>query len=333
MKRSALLVGSFVLGAIVLAVVTILWMSGNSLFERQLRAVLYFRGGVAGLYVGAPVSFRGVPVGQVESIDVEIDDASLQARIPVRIRLSPSAVRVSGKKADSVDQLELESAVKRGLRAKLVAQSFVTGQKSIDLDFVRPAPPLPAGMASNPSVPEIPIVADRFDALVDQVAQVPLRDMVEDVRTTLQALRNTLTATEATFSGAGQELTATAAQARQTLQAATAAMVAATRTVERVQDSATASLGAVTRLADSTRDVVGQAQPELQRTLATAREAAEQARLAMSRVAELAAPQAPVRQDLEASMRDLSQAARSLRDWAELLESQPNAVIFGNRQP
>jgi paraquat-inducible protein B len=47
----------------------------------------------------------------------------------------------------------------------------------------------------------------------------------------------------------------------------------------------------------------------------------------------MTAPGAPLRGDLEAAVRDLSQAARGLRDWAELLEEQPNAVIFGNRRP
>jgi paraquat-inducible protein B len=46
-------------------------------------------------------------------------------------------------------------------------------------------------------------------------------------------------------------------------------------------------------------------------------------------VAELTSPGTPVRGDLEAAARDLSQAARGLRDWSELLERQPNAVIFG----
>ena len=73
--------------------------------------------------------------------------------------------------------------------------------------------------------------------------------------------------------------------------------------------------------------------PELQQTLTSAREAAESARLATSRVAEMTAPGAPLRDDLEAAVRDLSQAARGLRDWSELLEEQPNAVIFGTRRP
>ena len=81
------------------------------------------------------------------------------------------------------------------------------------------------------------------------------------------------------------------------------------------------------------------AQPELQRTLTGAREAADSARraadaarVAMERVGDISAPGAPLRSDLDAAVRDLSQAARGLRDWAELLEEQPNAVIFGRER-
>ena len=52
----------------------------------------------------------------------------------------------------------------------------------------------------------------------------------------------------------------------------------------------------------------------------------------MERVGEISAPGAPLRADLDAAVRDLSQAARRLRDWSELLEEQPNAVIFGRER-
>ena len=76
--------------------------------------------------------------------------------------------------------------VQRGLRARLVAQSFVTGQKAIDLDFVRDAP---VPQARRPTIAEIPAQGDRFDALFDQVAALPLRETVDDLRRTLRRCR------------------------------------------------------------------------------------------------------------------------------------------------
>jgi paraquat-inducible protein B len=106
----------------------------------------------------------------------------------------------------------------------------------------------------------------------------------------------------------------------------------ATQAIKQVQLNTAAALSSVTQLSESTRGVIVGAQPDLQRTLAGTREAAESARLAMNRVAEMTAPNAALRGDLDSAVRDLSQAARGLRDWSELLEEKPNAIIFGTKR-
>jgi paraquat-inducible protein B len=325
MKRQALLLGTFVLGALALIVAAIVWLSGANPFERQLRGVVYFQGSVSGLYVGAPVTFRGVAVGQVEGIDIEIDSRTLEARIPVRVRLRPDSVQFTGERQAE----DIQSLVARGLRARLAAQSFVTGQKYIDLDFIRDSP---ARFARKGDPSEIPTLNDRFDALIDQVADLPLADTVNDIRETLKALQVTLQSSQATLDVVAKEISQTAQEARKTL-------AAATTSLEHVEGSATAAMASIQRLTDTTRKTVDTAQPELQRALVGAREATESARqaadaarLAMSRVAEFSAPEAPLRRDIDSAVRDLSQAARGLRDWSELLEEQPNAIIFGRER-
>jgi paraquat-inducible protein B len=328
MKRNALLIGAFVLAAIAMMVVGVLWLSGNQLFKKQVEAMVYYKGNVTGLYVGAPVTFRGVSIGQVEGIGLQIDRESLLALIPVRIRLQPDALRLRSKGEDG-RALDLPTLVQRGLRARLAAQSFVTGQKSVDLDFV---PNTPSTLIGDGSKPEIPALAERFGALIDQVAELPLRDTVQELRETVRELRNTLTSvqhtldsTQGVLNNASAELTKTGQASRVTLQAASDA-------VKQVQLSTASTLASITQLSDATRGTVLAAQPELQRTLTNARDAAESARVAMNRVSEMTAPNASLRADLDAAIRDLSQAARGLRDWSELLEEKPNAVIFGNRR-
>ena len=328
MKRNALLIGAFVLFALAMIVVAVLWLSGNTLFKKQQEAMIFYKGNVTGLYVGAPVTFRGVTIGQVEEIGLLVDRDSLKALVPVRVKLQPDALRLRRAGADTA--LDLPTLVQRGLRARLVAQSFVTGQKTIELDFVPNTPSTLVG--GDMGKPEIPALADRFGALIDQVAELPLRDTVQELRDTVRELRETLTsvqhtldATQTVLTGAANELTKTGQASRVTLQAAGDA-------VREVQKSTTATLAAITQLSEATRGTVLAAQPELQRTLTNAREAAEAARVAMNRVSEMTAPNASLRADLDAALRDLSQAARGLRDWSELLEEKPNAVIFGNKR-
>ena len=57
MRTSSTAVGGFVLGGIVLVVGAILFFGGLRLFTPTLRAVVFFPTPVAGLTVGAPVTF------------------------------------------------------------------------------------------------------------------------------------------------------------------------------------------------------------------------------------------------------------------------------------
>ena len=327
MKRNALLIGAFVLAALAMSVVGVLWLSGNNLFKKQQEAMIFYRGNASGLYVGAPVGFRGVTIGQVEQIGIEVDPTTLKALVPVRMRLQADALRVNGKKGEPID---IPALVQRGLRARLVAQSFVTGQKSIELDFVPNTPATLVG--GDTSRPEIPALGDRFGALIDQVAELPLRETVQEIRDTVKELGGTLASVKSTLDGAQKalvgvtgEISKSGAESRVTLEAATEA-------IRQVQANSAATLVSITRLSDAAHGTLLAEQPDLQRTLASTREAAESAHLAMNRVAQMTAPNASLRGDLDAAVRDLAQAARGLRDWSELLEEKPNAIIFGSKR-
>jgi len=326
MKRNALLIGAFVLASLAMIVGGVLWLSGSNLFQKQVKAVIYYRGNVSGLYVGAPVTFRGVTVGQVDSIGIMVDRDTLKALIPVNVRLQADPVKYTGSASSPVD---IPALVQRGLRARLVAQSFVTGQKSIELDFV---PNTPSTLLGDGKEVEIPALGDRFGALIDQVAELPLRETVQEIRDTVKELRGTLVGVQRALDGAQTVLGRTSEELGKTGEQARATLKAATESIRAVQATANGTLASVSRLADTSRETVQSAQPELQRTLTEARAAAESARLAMDRVSEITAPGAPLRGDLDAAIRDLSQAARGLRDWSELLEEKPNAIIFGNRR-
>lgn len=323
MKRNALLIGAFVIASLAMIAVAILWLSGNNLFKKRQEAVIFYQGNVSGLYVGAPVGFRGVAIGQVEDIGIEVDPKTLHALVPVRIQLRSAALRFRDSHDSAVD---LPALVQRGLRARLVAQSFVTGQKTIELDFV---PGTPAALVGRSSLPEIPALSERFGALIDQVAELPLRETVQEIRDTVKELRGTLSSVQRTLASANTVLGSTAQELAQTGAEARATLKVAAQALTQVQANSAATLGAITALATTTRATVQAAQPDLQRTLAGTRDAAEAARLAMQRVADMTAPNAALRMDLDATLRDLSQAARGLRDWSELLEQKPNAIIFG----
>ncbi|TMC94991.1 MAG: MCE family protein, partial [Chloroflexi bacterium] len=71
-RPSATLIGAFVVGAVTLAVTAIVTFGSGQFFRHTQRFVLYFSGSLNGLEKGAPVKFRGVPIGSVKEIRLRI---------------------------------------------------------------------------------------------------------------------------------------------------------------------------------------------------------------------------------------------------------------------
>src|SRR5262245_56657150 len=119
-------VGGFVLGAIALLVAALVLFGGAALFQSTRKAVVYFEGSVNGLSVGAPVAFRGVDIGSVTDIVLQVNAQTGTATIPVYIQIDPSKISWAG--GQQLTPEARQEVIKRGLRAQLATQSMITGQ-------------------------------------------------------------------------------------------------------------------------------------------------------------------------------------------------------------
>ena len=164
--------------------------------------VLAFRESVRGLSVGAPVDLRGVTVGEVSKINVELDPRRKEFSMPVEIRFYPERLRASyrnksqnGKPADS--RKLLNSLVEHGFRAQLRNGNLLTGQMYIALDFF---PKATADKINwNKSVPVFPTIAgsmEQFQTALMQIVQkidrLPLEELAGDARQVIKTLDSTL---------------------------------------------------------------------------------------------------------------------------------------------
>ena len=324
-KANPTVIGAFVLGALALVAVAVITLGGARLFTPKQRAVVFFDGSVNGLVVGAPVNFRGVKVGSVDRIALQLDASTLNARIPVYLTLLPNQIKVTGGGVDDVTDIGFEALIQKGLRAKLNMQSIVTGQLGVDLDF-RPNTPLVLAGSPNPSIPEIPTVKSDFDVLKDQLGQLPFRQIADDLKSLMDSIGALTHSADGTLGVVGEELRTTAASARQTLDQATRTLA--------TMDGALHSVRGAADKANATLDTAG---PQLTRTLASAEAALARAEktlanadTTLAQTAELTAPGAPLRAELEQAMRDLSASAESLRSFADRVDRNPNALVFGN---
>jgi paraquat-inducible protein B len=132
-RASPRAVGAFVLGAILVAVLGIVVFGRGLLLGGDRTYVVHFNESLKGLRVGAPVTFRGVDVGQVQEIRAIYEPATGTVRVPVVVALREGALALGAAPAPGTDVIA--DLVRHGLMARLDLQSLVTGQLLVGLDF------------------------------------------------------------------------------------------------------------------------------------------------------------------------------------------------------
>ncbi len=178
-------IGIFVVGAIALVVVAIVILGSGKFFRKTNKAVCYFEGSVGGLNVGAPVVFRGVRIGSVTDIILQVESAKLIFTIPVYIEIEPQRFEVIGTRTGQWGQ-NLKIFIDRGLRASLETQSIVTGQMQVGLDF---KPEKPAKfVGADTKTPEIPTVPTPMQELAQKIQKIPIEQIFENLNSTLAAI-------------------------------------------------------------------------------------------------------------------------------------------------
>ncbi|ASF46497.1 PqiB family protein [Methylovulum psychrotolerans] len=177
-----------------------------------LKYVMYFNGSVRGLTEGAPVQLRGIPIGKVSHIKLELDEKTAEIRIPVTVELQPNRIETVNNLPDISHKDIMEELVKKGLRAQLQTGSLLTGQLLIDLDF---HPKNKISLTSNnssiyPEFPTIPSSLDQFthsaQTIMDKIAKLPLEELTEETTKTMQTLQTTSKAATDTLVGAKDTL-------------------------------------------------------------------------------------------------------------------------------
>ena len=166
--------------------------------------LVVFRESVRGLNVGAPVDFRGLIVGEVTAIHLEVDAANKQVTVPVEIRLYPERLRArSRKKAGQPfdSALLLKHFVEGGFRAQLRTANLISGQLYIALDFFHDAKKASFDPTRQPlELPTQPGSLEELQKTLTSIAakldKLPVDKIAGDLRAALQSLDRTLKDTD-----------------------------------------------------------------------------------------------------------------------------------------
>lgn len=305
--------GLFVLAGITVALVSLVALGARNWNQASVSYKSYFDESVQGLELGSPVKFRGVTIGRVSAIDIAPD----QRHVEVTSELT--LAQLGRLNLGTNDERPL--AIHPDLRAQL-AQTGITGVKFVLIDYFdgaqAPPAPLPFAPGENyiPAAPstlknlESSVVrtADRFPEIAEDLSQTmsKLSGLMDDVEREQVPARATETLLQTSL--AVQEL-------RAQLRALDAG--ALTAAVQKSLSGFDQTLGRVNRLLDRVERQDG--------VLASAERA-------MSSLDEAARGGHAIGPELEATMREVRSAARSIRRFADTLERDPDMLLKGRAE-
>ena len=175
--------------------------------------LLVFDESVRGLAPGAPVEFRGIPIGEVVSIEAQLDAQTFKFSAPVTIDLDAQRLGVEiedlppGTDLAEMRRHAIDRLVAGGVRAQLRSGNLLTGAQYVAFDIFPDAKPAAVDWSRKPvRLPTIPgdlqAIEARVTSIIKKIDDLPLDQIARELRATIAELDRTLESTRQTLDSA-----------------------------------------------------------------------------------------------------------------------------------
>ncbi|PEN12588.1 paraquat-inducible protein B [Longibacter salinarum] len=335
-RASPTTIGLFVIGALVIAIVGVGVFASRSMFRTQTTFISYFDESVNGLDVGAPVKFKGVPIGQVAAIEVrlDLDDETFQVPVLYEIDLQP-LTNMTGQSVNLANPRVLQRQIDEGLRAQLQMESLLTGKLYIELTFVED-PQRPVLVADDRGYPAIPTVLSPMGRLGEEASGLVSNLRRFDVNTINENLIELLVKANAKI----DQLDMTAINDSVLVAVSSVRSLAeapeirqALDDVPRIAQRLDSTLADVQSLAHSLEGAVDPTTESLNKTTEEMIVTLEVLQETMSDTRAMLSTDSGLGYQIEDALTNLSEAAEALRVLSVSLERDPSMFIRGKEPP
>ncbi len=315
-------IGAFVVGAVALAIAAAAVLGSGRFFGAHYEYVLCFPGDISGLRVGAAVRFRGVPIGRVVSIRLNLGGGvkmltptSGESRLPVTIELNETKILLRGSQVDISRTRMLDEAIRDGLRGQLRLESFVTGIYYVSLNIdpnskvVLCLPPK-SGYREIPTIPTaLEQAQSTLQRLIAKMEEANVEEMMTNASSAMKGIAelvsspglhvaiDSLSGTEQNVSVAARNLGQTAAS--------------------------------LTRLAGTLNYNIPRMSASVRATSQKAQGTMQNADKTLDAVRTVIEPGSPVVYRMNRALDSLTAAAQSVQALADYLRQNPSAIIRG----
>lgn len=314
-KNTSFAIGAFIVGAMVLIFIALIFFSGGRLFSKKEKVIMYFEGSVQGLQIGAPVKLKGVVLGEITDIQINFqnDDKTIVTAVTADLVME----RINSKGATVKGEFFTE-AIKNGMRAQLNFQSFLTGLLYVELDFYPESPVKLYGLQTD--YRELPTIATQFEVLSKSFAELDIKGMVTHIDEFATELNRIIKSGE--------------------IQTTIKSVNRAAISIEKTSNNVSVQVSQLAQNIEKTRAEIDKLLAELNtRTPELAQslnKSLKDLSLSLDQINKTAASidnnfseDAPLINQLNSTLNDISRSAQAFRSLSETLEQQPEAVLRG----
>lgn len=314
-KNTSFAIGAFIVGAMILIFIALIFFSGGRLFSKKEKVIMYFEGSVQGLQIGAPVKLKGVVLGEITDIQINFqnDDKTIVTAVTADLVME----RIHSKGATVKGEFFTE-AIKNGMRAQLNFQSFLTGLLYVELDFYPGSPAKLYELQSG--YRELPTVATQFEELSKSFAEMDIKGMVTHIDEFAIELNKIIKSGE--------------------VQTAITNVNRAAVSIEKTSNNVSVQVSSLAKNIEKTRAEIDKLVAELNtRTPELAQslnKSLNDLSLSLDQINKTAtsidnniSEDAPLINQLNSTLNDISRSAQAFRSLSETLEQQPEALLRG----
>lgn len=330
-KANPTLIGTFVLMALIITIAAIVVLGKIKFRDDRFRCVAYFTGSLFGLDVGAPVTFRGVTIGRVSAVRINVDQNRNTYIIPVTIDIEPTTsltTSLATQWSPETVRTTLAQMIDQGLRAQLKVTSLLTGKLYIEL-ALHPDSAAPLH-GTDPHLLEIPTMPSGMEQITQKLESLPLTEILNKAAVALDGINSIINSQETRSA-----LTAAAATLDR-LNSLLARADGEFPAIAQELKKGLANIGTLAKTADTLLHTADSELPglsqEFKQLLTGLTSTAATLTKALTNLEQMTAKDSLLTYQLGVSLQEIERAAVSIRQLTDYLQQNPNALVFGQEE-
>jgi len=330
-QASMKMIGVFVVGAVVLLTAAIVIFSSGRFFEKRNFYALYFDESIRGLNVGAPVYFKGVKVGAVSDIRLfySPEKELLNSAVIIELDQDPVVDLRTREKVDTEAGAVSHLVKTQGLKAQLDIQSLVTGLLVVTLNFY---PEKPVVMHKYfKEYDEIPTIPTQYEELAKALQELPIKDILKKLDLTINGIEAIINSPD-TREGV-KSLAKAAKEAEVLIKKINEQIGPAVTDLRATSGAARGAFRQAEKTLAMNEGVPGQVAAKAKDTLDQAKGTLKKMDGSIAALKRFTEENTEVSFQLEDTLRELSNIARSMRALTDYLERHPEALLKGKKGP